>query len=115
MDEPIPTAANSAPTLWQAAVSVIVILSGWVSVLARLAWNDQKDRLDKLEAACKTEHTQRVADLNQHAQADIQARSLLTQHLADEIRAVNVALADTRREIKTDVALIVKLLKGDSE
>jgi hypothetical protein len=99
----------------EAAVWLIALLWGALTVLARRTWNQHEERLGAIESQCKAEHKQRQQDLNQHAVADAGQHEAIKTHLAEEIRTLNIAINDTRREIKEDMKLIVGLIRGEQK
>lgn len=76
------TQIKEVVTLWDAALWLIALLWGGVTMLTARIWKGHEARVSALEELCASEHRQRQHDLNQHAVADAGAHDLIREELA---------------------------------
>lgn len=88
------TQIKEAVTLWDAALWLIALLWGGVTMLTARIWKGHEARVSALEELCASEHRQRQHDLNQHAVADAGSHDAIRRALADEISKLNSKIDD---------------------
>lgn len=84
-------------SLWDAALWLIALLWGVVTVLTSRIWKGHEARVSALEELCASEHRQRQHDLNQHAVADAGAHGLIREKLAAELATLHEKI-DTKTD-----------------
>ena len=91
------TQIKEVVTLWDAALWLIALLWGGVTVLTARIWKGHEERVSALEELCASEHRQRQHDLNQHAVADAGSHDKIKDNLAEEIRTLHEKI-DTKTD-----------------
>lgn len=78
---------------WDAALWLIALLWGVVTVLTSRIWKGHEERVTDLEAA----HQRHIHDLTQHAVADAASHDKIKDKLAEEIRTLHEKI-DTKTD-----------------
>ena len=91
------TQIKEVVTLWDAALWLIALLWGGVTVLTARIWKGHERRVSALEELCASEHRQRQHDLNQHAVADAGAHDRIREKLAAELATLHEKI-DTKTD-----------------
>lgn len=90
-------------TLWDAALWLIALLWGGVTVLTARVWKGHERRVSALEDLCASEHRQRQHDLNQHAVADAGSHDAIKKNLADEISKLHEKIDDRTEALSVQI------------
>lgn len=91
------TQIKEVVTIWDAALWLIALLWGGVTMLTARIWKGHEARVSALEELCASEHRQRQHDLNQHAVADAGAHDLIREKLAAELATLHEKI-DTKTD-----------------
>ena len=113
------TQIKEVVSLWDAALWLIALLWGVVTVLTSRIWKGHKERVTDLEAA----HQRHVHDLTQHAVADAASHDRIKDKLAQELAtlhekidsktdALSVQITTQHNILSTQIFDLAKMIGG---